>query len=785
MEGDIREQVQVAQEEVTVALGPGVVADRAQAGSRTHRVRQYWTNGVSEATSRYRLSLMERSVPPGGRHTGAREDAGISGAARPPDAVSLQRKWQKPTALERELAMGFMEDATTHPEVTEAERRRALGRAMVLNVMHWLVATIRMYHSQLRWERKRDKTVAVQPPTARSTAKEALSRAMLGEIQDNEEVQHERGHLLEKRWVYPWEEDEERPAVYAEQTKIWLSGDREEAAVDKKREDFSWLEEAIESMAPHVPTLARSSQRVEEEESQPRQEAGEKEWEIGKGMAEADVVELKKVLAKYRPAFAYSLKEVGRCNMVEVTLELTTDIPVYQMRRRMTAEETQICKEKCQGLLEAGFIWKSNSEYAAATVVATRTDLTGNVLSKRMCGDYRGMNKKKVMKSGGRQRKAAFHEPDGQYEWNFLQFGLKSASPEFQWVMDQVLREVQNDACYIDDVIVFSTDSQSHVKDVEAALSAIQSAGLTCHPRNCKFGQMMVEYLGFEVEGGKIRIQKAKVEVLDRVATPKDKTTLRALLGFLNYYRKFVPNFSSRASALNQLLREDRPWEWGPEQERAVQDLMGAVKNRAVQELPTADLPFTLYTNWSSAGMGAVLAQMKGGMEKVVAFASRSCNVAEANYSSYEGEGLAVVWAVKHFWVYLQGRKFTLVTDHQPLLWLMQTSDLTGRNARWAMKMQEYDFEIKHRPGKTMQHVDGLSRNPPKVQLTALLTKFVENEGRWRPEREPEGTAGQGRTVEARAMSGALEGSARATRTGAVSGVTVMQSRKKQRDALE
>ncbi|CAI7899816.1 unnamed protein product [Closterium sp. NIES-54] len=242
MEGDIREQVQVAQEEVTVALGPGVVADRAQAGSRTHRVRQYWTNGVSEATSRYRLSLMERSVPPGGRHTGAREDAGISGAARPPDAVSLQR-----------------------------------------------------------------------------------------------------------------------------------SGEAEAGVADV-------------------------CVRVEEEESQPRQEAGEKEWEIGKGMAEADVVELKKVLAKYRPAFAYSLKEVGRCNMVEVTLELTTDIPVYQMRRRMTAEETQICKEKCQGLLEAGFIWKSNSEYAAATVVATRTDLTGNVLSKRMCGDYRGMNKKKVMK---------------------------------------------------------------------------------------------------------------------------------------------------------------------------------------------------------------------------------------------------------------------------------------------------------------------------------------------------------------------------------------------------
>ncbi|CAI5500317.1 unnamed protein product [Closterium sp. Naga37s-1] len=234
-------------------------------------------------------------------------------------------EWQEPTALERDLAMGFMEDATAHPEVSEAEKRRALGRAMDLNVMHSLVATIWMYHSQLRWERKRDKAAAVQPPIERSAAKEALARAMLGEMQDNEEVQQERGHPLERRWVYPWEEEDERPALYTEPTEIWLSGEREEAAVDKKREDFNWLEEAIErqrsresyerefgtrefalmvatkeedetraegqlaeedksrSEAPQEPTPAGSSHCAEDGESQPRQKAEEKEWEIGGG----------------------------------------------------------------------------------------------------------------------------------------------------------------------------------------------------------------------------------------------------------------------------------------------------------------------------------------------------------------------------------------------------------------------------------------------------------------------------------------------------------------------
>ncbi|CAI7844830.1 unnamed protein product, partial [Closterium sp. NIES-54] len=138
------------------------------------------------------------------------------------------------------------------------------------------------------------------------------------------------------------------------------------------------------------------------------------------------------------------------------------------------------------------------------------------------------------------------------------------------------------------------------------------------------------------------------------------------------------------------LIRQSEPEYATPTVVAARKDLMGedlmtAVKMVTVLRLPTADQPFTLYTDWSSQGMGGIICQ----------------------------EGLAAVWAVGHFRVYLQGGEFTLVTDHQPLTWLMTMPGLTGRNARWAMKLQEYDFKIKHRPGKTLQHVDDLSRNPP------------------------------------------------------------------------
>ena len=110
--------------------------------------------------------------------------------------------------------------------------------------------------------------------------------------------------------------------------------------------------------------------------------------------------------------------------------------------------------------------------------------------------------------------------------------------------------------------------------------------------------------------------------------------------------------------------------------------------------------PFQLQTDWSQDGVGAVLIHYdEAGQEFVVAFASRSCNDAERNYSAYDGESLAAVWAVQHFRHYLIGSPFLLLTDHKALEWTMTTSRLTGRLARWSLILQEYDFKIKHTPG--------------------------------------------------------------------------------------
>jgi hypothetical protein len=165
----------------------------------------------------------------------------------------------------------------------------------------------------------------------------------------------------------------------------------------------------------------------------------------------------------------------------------------------------------------------------------------------------------------------------------------------------------------------------------------------------------------------------AKVAAIRDLKSPTSVPHLRSLLGFLNYYRQFVDNFSARAAPLTELLKKDIPWEWTGEREKAYMDLKNALwtEGLALQHFDPLK-PTVVNTDWSNHGIGAVLGQLnKEGHKYIVACISRSLNKHEANYSSYEGEMLAAVWANRTFRPYLLGIKFDVITDHSPLQWLM------------------------------------------------------------------------------------------------------------------
>lgn len=179
-----------------------------------------------------------------------------------------------------------------------------------------------------------------------------------------------------------------------------------------------------------------------------------------------------------------------------------------------------------------------------------------------------------------------------------------------------------------------------------------------------------------------------------------------------------MENFSALAEPLNRLLGKGVPWEWTSAQDVALSTIkrITCEEGRALKRIDP-ERPLLLYTDWRSVGIGAVLAQIdEHKNEYMCATISRSLNKHERNYSSYKGEVMAAVWAIKSFRPHLHGVHFTLITDHQPLLWLMTTSTLTGQMARYALSIQDYTFTVIHRAGRLHTNADHLSRMPLSSQ---------------------------------------------------------------------
>jgi hypothetical protein len=174
-----------------------------------------------------------------------------------------------------------------------------------------------------------------------------------------------------------------------------------------------------------------------------------------------------------------------------------------------------------------------------------------------------------------------------------------------------------------------------------------------------------------------ITMNDAKVEAIKVLPDPTNVSELRSILGFLSYYRHFIPGFSSLAAPMTKLLHKDQPWNWDSDAQAAYRHLKRADDGQQGSVLRHVDKkrPLILHTDWSNHGIGAVLGQVdENGLEYLCACASRSLNKHEKNYPSYKGELLALAWAVRSFRTHLHGTKFKLVTDHQPLTWLMKAT---------------------------------------------------------------------------------------------------------------
>ena len=202
-------------------------------------------------------------------------------------------------------------------------------------------------------------------------------------------------------------------------------------------------------------------------------------------------------------------------------------------------------------------------------------------------------------------------------------------------------------------------------------------------------------------------------------------------MGLAEYYRDYVKNFDTIAGPLHALTRKYAVFHWGPECQDAFNRLKTLLTTSLITAFPDFTLPFRLYTDASTAGLGAILAQIREGKERIICCASRSLNQVEKAYPATKLECLAIVWAVAKFHPYLMLMPFEVYTDHYALQWLKTLHTGSALLHRWSAALEEYDFTVKHRPGKSQTDVDGLSRlpvDPPPPEDTLLQVRLLDDE---------------------------------------------------------
>ncbi|GBG59781.1 hypothetical protein CBR_g54884 [Chara braunii] len=239
---------------------------------------------------------------------------------------------------------------------------------------------------------------------------------------------------------------------------------------------------------------------------------------------------------------------------------------------------------------------------------------------------------------------------------------------------------------------------------------------------NNEFGRTRVFYLGHEIFAEGLKPDDAKVASIRDWPRPQSVTGMRSFLGMTGYYRTFVKNYSIVAAPLTDLTRLDTPWEWTDECEAAFRHLKHELTHYEVLKLPDPDKPFTVTTDASQYGIGAVLAQQERPKLRPVKYMSKKMPSQKLAKSTYEKELYAVYKALTHWRHYLLGRFFILRTDHQTLRWMRTQQVLSDALKRWIEVVEQYDFDPQYLKGECNKVADALSRRPDFSG--ALITEF-------------------------------------------------------------
>lgn len=456
--------------------------------------------------------------------------------------------------------------------------------------------------------------------------------------------------------------------------------------------------------------------------------------------------ELDAILRKYEKI--WDKHRIGISTTIYHKIELTTTRPLVCRPRRHSAREQIEISREINKMLSDKIIRVSDSPYASEIVLVKKK--TGEW---RVCVDYRQINEKTVpdryplprisdlLRSIGNSRFfvtldlragywqipmhqeskkiTAFRCPSGLYEFQVMPFGLTNAPATFQRLMDSLFGELRYNGVlvYLDDILVHGVTFTDVHEKLSRVFNIIDAAGLTLNLEKCQFFPKVLKYLGHVVKDGVLSPDIDKVAVLRRIAKPNTNSDVRSLLGALGYYQKFIKDFSSVMAPIFDILRDTPNSKrnnksttviWNAVHEQALAEAIKRLEISVLQ-IPLDSDEFLLETDASNIAVGAILnCKQECGNWAPVEFASKKLSETQQRWPTREKEAFAIIFGLNKFEQYLRGRSFDVHTDHESLKWMVTAK--TGKIARWASRLAEFDMRIRHRKGQDMIHVDFLSR---------------------------------------------------------------------------
>ncbi|GAA6081704.1 uncharacterized protein LOC111855352, partial, partial [Tachysurus ichikawai] len=332
--------------------------------------------------------------------------------------------------------------------------------------------------------------------------------------------------------------------------------------------------------------------------------------------------------------------------------------------------------------------------------------------------------------------KTAFVCPLGFWEFNRLPQGITNAPSTFQRLMEKCMGDNLSEVLvFLDDLIVFSDTLEEHERRLLHVLGSLRDCGLKLSLEKCKFFQQSVKYLGHIVSENGVETDPQKVEAIKTWPNPRNLKELRSFLGFSGYYRRFVKDYAKLVKPLNELTvgyppllrcrkvqskektyldpKEPFGGRWTADCQRSFETLITKLTEAPVLGFADPGLPYVLHTDASTTGLGAALYQEQEGVLRVIAYASRGLSRSKAQYPAHKLEFFALKCAVTDkFCDYLYGSSFKVITDSNPLTYVLTSAKLDATSYRWLSALSTFSFTLQYHPGKSNLDAEALSRRP-------------------------------------------------------------------------